>query len=87
MITINKIYDYLNYKKTFKDYNCFRIIKVSEMEFSIMITYEHIVNERLLLSSIYFINKRSYNTWFKSIRKEKLKILNTLLINQNLNIS
>ena len=86
MITINKIYDYLDYKKTFKDYNCFRIIKVSEMEFSIMITYEHIVNERLL-SSVNFINKRSYNTWFKSIRKEKLKILNTLLINQNLNIS
>ena len=86
MITINKVYDYLDYKKTFKDYNSFRIIKVSEMEFSIMITYEHIVNERLL-SSVYFINKRSYNTWFKSNRKEKLKILNTLLINQNLNIS
>ena len=74
MITINKIYDYLKYKKTkpFKDYDSFRIIKVSDIEFTIMITYEYIVNERLL-SSVYFINKRSYNTWFKSIRKEKFK--------------
>ncbi len=77
MITIDKMYEYLNYKKTFKDYNCFRIIKVSEMEFSIMITYEHIVNE-ILLSNVYFINKRSYNTWFKSNRKDKLKILEKL---------
>ena len=29
MITIDKIYEYLNYKKTFNDCNSFRIIKVS----------------------------------------------------------
>ncbi len=77
MITIDKMYEYLKYLKLFNDYNCFRIIKVSEMEFSIMITYEHIVNE-ILLSNVYFINKRSYNTWFKSNRKDKLKILEKL---------
>ena len=77
MITINKIYEYLNYKKTFNDCNSFRIIKVSDIEFAILITYERIVNERLL-SNVYFINKRSYNTWLISIRKEKLKILDTL---------
>ncbi len=77
MITINKIYEYLNYKKAFNDCNSFRIIKVSDIEFVILVTYERIVNKRLL-SNVYFINKRSYNTWFKSNRKEKLKILNNL---------
>ncbi len=77
MITIDKMYVYLKYLKLFNDYNSFRIIKVSDIEFTIMITYEHIVNE-ILLSNVYFINKRSYNTWFKSNRKEKLKILDIL---------
>ena len=77
MITIDKMYEYLKYLKLSNDYNSFRIIKVSDIEFTIMITYEHIVNGKLL-SNVYFINKRSYNTWFKSNRKEKLKILDIL---------
>ena len=77
MITIDKMYEYLKYLKLFNDCNSFRIIKLSDTEFTIMIKYEHIVNGKLL-SNIYFINKKSYNTWFKSNRKAKLKILNTL---------
>ncbi len=77
MITLDKMYEYLKYLKLFNDYNSFRIIKVSDIEFTIMITYEHIVNE-ILLSNVYFINKRSYNTWFKANRKDQLKILEKL---------
>ena len=77
MITIDKIYEYLNCKKAFNGCNSFRIIKIIDIEFNILITYERMVNERLL-SNVYFITRRSYNNWLISQRKEKIKILNNL---------
>ena len=87
MITKQIIYNYLNYLEVVSLFNSFKILSISETKSEIInIKYEY-YNGEFIATGSYYIYVKLINDWLISQRKEKLKILNTLLINQNLNIS
>lgn len=87
MITKQIIYNYLNYLEIFSSFNSFKILSIYESKLGIIdVKYEY-YNGEFIASGSYYIYVKLINDWLISQRKEKLKILNTLLINQNLNIS
>ena len=87
MITKQTVYNYLTDIEVVSLFNSFKILSISETKSEIInIKYEY-YNGEFIATGSYYIYVKLINDWLISQRKEKLKILNTLLINQNLNIS
>ncbi len=78
MITKQTVYNYLNDIEVVSLFNSFKILSISEIKSEIIdIKYEYYNGEFIATGSYYIYNKL-INDWLISIRKEKLKILNTL---------